>query len=279
MLNINENKNKSITEDERIKGSLFGFFVGDALGVPVEFIEREELKANKVTEMLEYGTHNQPMGTWSDDSSMVIATIDSLIQNKGISFKSIMDNFLKWYKSGAYTPGGTVFDIGNATLSALQKYKNDKTTIICGSKEIYSNGNGSLMRILPISLYLYYTTDPMFDVINIVSSMTHAHIYSVFSCTIYSLLVAQYLNTLNVQKAYCNTQNIIKKILDDDNNSVLGNLEDLRKKFNRIIYNDISELEEDDIKSSGFVIDSLEASIWCLLTTDNYKDAVLKAVN
>ena len=90
MLNINENKNKSITEYERIKGSLFGFFVGDALGVPVEFIEREELKANKVTEMLEYGTHNQPMGTWSDDSSMVIATIDSLIQNKGISFKSII---------------------------------------------------------------------------------------------------------------------------------------------------------------------------------------------
>lgn len=90
-----DNETNIIEEEQRISGALFGFFVGDALGVPVEFIEREKLKKNKVEKMLEYGTHNQPMGTWSDDSSMVIATMDSIIQNKNINYNDIMGNFLK----------------------------------------------------------------------------------------------------------------------------------------------------------------------------------------
>lgn len=274
-----KNKNNIIEEKDRIKGSLFGFFVGDALGVPVEFIKREELKKNKVTKMLEYGTHNQPIGTWSDDSSMVIATIDSIINNKGINYNDIMDNFLKWCKEGLYTPEGIVFDIGNATSAALYKYNKDKKTFICGSKEIYSNGNGSLMRILPISLYLHYTDDPLFDVINNISSMTHAHIYSILSCIIYSVFINEYLKEPNIKKAYSNVQLIIKTVLENDKEKLLGETEDLKQKFNRIIYNDISDLKENDIKSSGYVIDSLEASFWCLLTTNSYKEAVLKAVN
>ncbi len=272
----NKNLNK-IEEKDRIKGSLFGFFVGDALGVPVEFIKRNELKKNKVTKMLEYGTHNQEMGTWSDDSSMVIATIDSLNNNKGINYNDIMNNFIKWYKKGEYTPNGIVFDIGNATSFALSKYNN--TSFLCGSNDVNSNGNGSLMRILPISIYLHYTNDPMFDVVNNISSMTHAHIYSVLSCIIYSVLINEYLKLLDIKKAYSNMQHIIKGILENDSNRVLGDLSDLKNKFNRLIYSDIKVLNENEIKSSGFVIDSLEASIWCLLNTDNYKDAVLKAVN
>ena len=279
MFNVFNNKNNVIKENERIKGSLFGFFVGDALGVPVEFIRRGDLKKNKVTKMLEYGTHNQQIGTWSDDSSMVIATIDSMIQNKNIHYNNIMDNFLKWYEEGEYTPNGKVFDIGNTTLSALLKYKNNKTTFICGSKDIYSNGNGSLMRILPVSLYLHYIDDLMFDVISNVSSMTHAHSYSILSCIVYSVLINEYFKELDIKRAYFNMQFIIKKILENDNNKVLENLDDLKQIFNRIIYNNIANLREDDIQSSGFVIDSLEASIWCLLNTNNYKNAVLKAVN
>lgn len=279
MFGLFSKKNTMINENERINGALFGFFVGDALGVPVEFIGRDDLKKNKVTKMLEYGTHNQPIGTWSDDSSMIIATIDSLINNKGINYNDIMNNFLKWYKEAEYTPNGKVFDIGNATSSALLKYKNDSTNFICGSSEVYSNGNGSLMRILPISLYLHYTDDPMFDVINNISSMTHAHIYSVFSCVIYSILINEYLKEYDLKKAYLNMQQIIKSILEDNNNKVLGDLNDLKEKFNRIIYNDISIINENDIKSSGFVIDSLEASIWCVLNAKSYKESVLKAVN
>ena len=276
---FNKLKNILLNEDEKIKGSLFGFFVGDALGVPVEFVKRDELKKRKVTKMLEYGTHNQPLGTWSDDTSMVIATIDSLNSNQCLNYKSIMDNFLKWFNNGEYTPNGIVFDIGNTTSMALLKYQKDKTSFLCGSEDIYSNGNGSLMRILPISIYLHYTDAPMFDVIKNISSMTHAHIYSIFSCIIYSVFINEYLKVPNIKKSYASMQVIIRKILEDDNNKTLGNLDDLKQKFNRIIYHNIADIKENDLKSSGFVIDSLEACFWCLLNTNNYQGAVLKAVN
>ena len=188
IFNNNKPQNK-ISEKDRIKGALFGFFVGDALGVPVEFINREELRKNRVTDMLEYGTHNQPKGTWSDDSSMVIATIDSLNNKKSIDYTDIMNNFLEWYKYAKYTPANDVFDIGNATALALRKYNNNKNNFKCGGSDIYTNGNGSLMRILPVSLYLHYTDDPIFDVVNNISSMTHAHIYSIFSGIIYTIFI------------------------------------------------------------------------------------------
>lgn len=279
MVKIFHKSNNRIDEKERIKGSLIGFIVGDALGVPVEFIRREELKRNSVKDMLEYGTHNQPKGTWSDDSSMVLATIDSLIKNNFVDYEDIMNNFIEWYNFQKYTPNGVVFDIGNATAAALNKYETNNESFKCGANDEYSNGNGSLMRILPISLYLHYTGDPMFDVINNISSMTHAHIYSVLSCIIYSVLINEYMKSNDIGKAYIRTQDMIKKILDDDNNKMLGNLDDLKDKFNRLIYNDISKLKEENIKSSGYVIDTLEAAIWCILTSDSYKTSVLKAVN
>ena len=264
-------KKKKIDDYNRIKASFFGFFVGDALGVPVEFQSRKSLKNNRVESMLEFGTHYQPVGTWSDDSSMVLATTDSLITKRKIDYYDIMNNFLKWFDNAEYTPHHKVFDIGNATSMALLNYKKDKTNIKCGSTDIYSNGNGSLMRMLPISLYIHYTKEDLLTNVEKISSMTHAHKYSIYSCIIYTVLISEYLNVYNLKKAYHNMQEKIK--------TLLSNKEDLQKVFSRIIYHDISKYKEDEIKSSGYVIDSLEASIWCLLKTNNYKDAVLKAVN
>ena len=135
------------------------------------------------------------------------------------------------------------------------------------------------MRILPISLYLYYMGDEKWDIINDISSMTHAHIYSILSCYIYSLLVNEYMIELDIKKAYSNMQLKMKELLENDANRTLGDLDDLKSKFYRIIYNDIATFNEDDIKSSGYVIDSLEACLWCLFNSQNYKEAVLKAVN
>lgn len=111
-------------EEKTIKASLFGFFIGDALGVPVEFIDRNSLKKNNITDMEEYGTHNQPKGTWSDDSSMVLATIDGILKSNvpDIDYKKIMNNFLQWKQKGEFTPFHQVFDIGISTSSALSVY-------------------------------------------------------------------------------------------------------------------------------------------------------------
>lgn len=280
MFNILKKEKKTeLSDNDSIKGALFGFFVGDALGVPVEFVDRETLRKNKIKDMEEYGTHNQPKGTWSDDSSMILATMDSIINEKKINYFDIMNKFNEWYIKGKYTPFENVFDIGNATAAALSKYKKDNSEYKCGSTEIHSNGNGSLMRILPISLYLHYTEDPMFDVISNISSMTHAHIYSIFSCVIYSVFINEYLKNKNIQNAYTNMQSIIKDILNNKENENIGNLDDLKNAFSRLIHNDISKYSEAEIKSSGYVIDTLEACFWCLFTTNNYSDAVLKAVN
>lgn len=273
-------KNSSVLNNtQRIKGALVGFIVGDALGVPVEFKSREELTNKKVTKMLEYGTHNKPIGTWSDDSSMMLATIDSIVRNNMINYSDIMDCFLEWYSNGKYTPDGVVFDVGKATSLALRKYKDDKNNYLCGSNDINSNGNGSLMRILPISIYLHCTDEPVFDVIKNISQMTHAHIYSVFSCLIYTVFIDEYLKELDIRKAYGNMQLNIKNVLENDNDSILGDVDDLKSVFNRIVYEDISKLSEDKIKSSGYVVDTLEACLWCVLNSKSYKDAVLLAVN
>ena len=104
------------------------------------FLNRNTLKEYKVTDMQEYGTHNQPKGTWSDDSSMVLATIDGLLKSKmpSIEYQKIMINFLEWKQSGKFTPFECVFDIGNATSSALYQYQqniknNNPEDVICGS--------------------------------------------------------------------------------------------------------------------------------------------------
>ena len=108
--------------DNPILNGVMGLVVGDALGVPVEFKDRESLKQDPVTNMRGYGTYNQPPGTWSDDSSMTLALLDSL--KDGLDYKDIMDKFISWYDKGEYTPYGKMFDIGIATRQALSRYKN-----------------------------------------------------------------------------------------------------------------------------------------------------------
>ena len=275
----------SISTDELVKAGLYGFFIGDALGVPVEFINRESLKKKKITDMEEYGTHNQPKGTWSDDSSMLLATIDGLLKsNTDINYQMIMDNFLSWKQKGEYTPFNHVFDIGISTSSALatyQQHKNDNhpENIMCGSGEISSNGNGSLMRILPISFYLYYAgidyKDAKFmDIIKTISSMTHSHIYSILGCYIYSLYVYELLKVKDKYVAYKNIQFSLQDLFQS--NSELNNIKEI---YGRIVYEDISRQRENNIKSSGYVVDSLEASIWSVLTSKSFEEAVLKSVN
>ncbi|MCI6266682.1 MAG: DUF1810 family protein [Erysipelotrichaceae bacterium] len=275
-----------INDDDFVRSSIYGFVVGDALGVPVEFLSRETLKNNPIQDMEEYGTHNQPKGTWSDDTSMVLATIDGILNSRipNIDYKKIITNFLNWKQKGEFTPFGKVFDIGNSTSYALSIYQqhiydNNPDDVICGTGNINSNGNGSLMRILPISLYLYYLginyeDNKFFEIIKIISSMTHSHLYSILGCYIYTIYVIEILKVHDKNIAYKNMQNILQNICNKNDALI-----DIKNIYGRIVYEDISKLEEKDIKSSGYVVDSLEATIWTILTTNSFEESVLKAVN
>ena len=115
-----------------ILNGIMGSAVADALGVPVEFMERESLMKDPVVDMRSYGTYNQPAGTWSDDTSMTLCLVDSL--SNGLDYNDIMTKFLEWYKEAKYTPYGEVFDIGIGTRKAIMRFEQGNAPLECGGK-------------------------------------------------------------------------------------------------------------------------------------------------
>ena len=263
---------------EKIKAMTLGIAVADAVGVPVEFKSRYILKKRPVIDMLGYGSHYQPAGTWSDDTSMTIATMESITRQKRIDYADLMNNFALWYFEGEFTTRGEVFDCGGTTLSAIIKYVRGIPLEDCGSEESYSNGNGSLMRILPVVVYLHSIYGKDFDeramsVIHEVSALTHAHPRSIVGCGIYSLIAVQLLEGKTIPEAIQIGLNNAEKYYSD------FVFVDEFEKYSRLWQEDFATLPEEEIKSTGYVVDTLEAALWCLLNTKNYKSLVLKAVN
>ncbi|MFB9077774.1 ADP-ribosylglycohydrolase family protein [Flavobacterium procerum] len=258
----------------KIEAALFGLAIGDALGVPVEFESRTYLKENPVTEMFGFGTHHQPTGTWSDDSSLAFCLTESLCS--GYDLKDIARNFVKWYSGNFWTPHGQVFDIGIATRHAILNIAKGYQPDLCGGFSESDNGNGSLMRILPLVFYLQNENDieVVYQKAKEVSSITHAHFRSVFACFIYVVYCLEILKVKDKFEAYKNMQEAVFEFLKDKSfNPAEIDL------FDRILKNDISKYPENNIHSSGYVLDSLQASFWCFLNSNSYEEAVLKAVN
>ena len=132
---------------------VMGVVTGDALGCPVQFESRDEVARHPVTGMRGYGTFNLPEGSWTDDSSLTIALLDSIRRVKGLDLDDIMENFMKWVYDGAFTPYGCSYDIGFKTKQAIDRYRRKRKAKKCGGEEESDNGNGSLMRIMPACLY------------------------------------------------------------------------------------------------------------------------------
>lgn len=105
---------------DRILGGLWGPLVGDALGVPVEFMDRKSVQSDPVIDMRGYGSHRQPSGTWSDDSSLLLCTVDSLLHHT-FDTEDLGRRFVRWKKAEIWTPHGRVFDIGATTSEALSR--------------------------------------------------------------------------------------------------------------------------------------------------------------
>jgi ADP-ribosylglycohydrolase len=257
----------------RIKGGILGACLGDALGVPVKFKSRHYLVENPVKDLIGYGTYFQPPGTWSDDSSMIFCTIESLCN--GYDLKGIADNFIKWRNQAYWTPYGIVFDIGITTSKAIIKLANNQHSEMAGNTEENSNGNGSLMRILPLVFYFDANkTENHFDIIKQVSSITHAHIRSVIACFIYTEFALSLLKGTEKYEAYITAASKLNQFLEHQNID-----KNELSLFNRVLDGQINRLTDNQISSSGYVLHSLEASIWSFLNTSSYTEAVLKAVN
>lgn len=259
--------------NEKMKSGIIGFAVGDALGVPVEFLQRDMLKEHPINEMLGYGSHNVPEGTWSDDTSLIVATMDSIKENADINFDDIMYKFTEWVNLAKYTATDKLFDIGISTRKAILNFERGNDAINCGTKGINENGNGSLMRILPFVYYLKFSNfkeEEKTMLINQASSLTHAHEISQLGCKIYADYVTLLLDGNNKEQAL----EQLKKI-DYNKYYTEGSIE----AYQRILKNDLKSLNIDQIRSSGYVVDTLEASLWCTIKNDSYESAVVTAVN
>ncbi|MDO4815619.1 MAG: ADP-ribosylglycohydrolase family protein [Bacillota bacterium] len=281
-----------------IKGSIWGLIVGDALGVPVEFEDREALKQNPVTGMRGYGTYNLPEGTWSDDSSMTLCTIAALCKGK-IDCEDIMSRFAAWRYKGRYTPYGRCFDCGGTTKRAIEKYRRGILAEECGGMDERDNGNGALMRILPVVLYQFEKYQhfkccdrhAIIKPICRVAALTHVHPINQIGCALYAQLLGELINYKHYNEPTKPCDNLFDVV-------ALAMKGDFRWRadwnFGRRSYGtskhqrpysrlkDIrafAALPEEEIKSGGYVVNTLEAAIWCFLNTESYADCVLKAVN
>lgn len=261
--------------ENKIRNGILGFIVGDAMGLPLEFTKRKN-DDEKVCEMLQQGKHNVEKGSWSDDSSMVVATMQSIINNNGnIDYVNIMDNFVSWVEKGDFTPNNKAFGIGRTTLLALGNYKFKRCNDVLesGLGSINDNGNGSLMRILPIAYYCYYkkiNEDDMYDLVKNISSLTHRHNISILGCYIYVLFVIRLLNGDNKVNAY-------KYIREYDYIKYFD--KEIIDYYKRILKSDISKLSINEISSLGFVVDTLESVLWCFINNNSYKDCIIEAIN
>lgn len=259
-----------------IRSAILGLAVGDALGVPVEFCVREARRQDPVTGMRGGGFHGQKLGTWSDDTSMTLALMDSLTR-KGFDIEDQMRCYVDWLWSGKYTAYDEVFDVGGTCKSAIFRYCKGTPAEKCGEDgELYC-GNGSLMRIIPMTLYLYGTgrgelNDETALLIHASSAVTHAHPRCLMACGIYCAVAFRLCAGESIQAA---VQNGLRDALDyyAGQEAFAGELEKFRSLTT------IGTWPEQMIVGSGYVLHTLQASLWCLLRTESYADCVLRAVN
>jgi ADP-ribosylglycohydrolase len=198
---------------------------------------------------------------------------ESIIE--GYDIHRLANKFIKWKNQGYWTATDEVFDIGNTTRqSIINLSKGIHPTLAGGLNEI-DNGNGSLMRILPLVILLKdLSIEKRFELVKEVSSITHAHNRSVISCFYYLEFALQIMEGKVKFDIYENLKMSVSKFLNSNKS-----FHNEASHFDRLLNGNIYELNEDGIQSGEYVIHTLEASIWCLLTSDTYEEAVLKAVN
>ena len=234
---------------DTLYAGVLGTAIGDALGVPAEFRNREALRKNPVTDMIGYGTGNVPAGTWSDDTSMMLATVDGL-NKAGYNFDGgtvnkshkaceiIACNFIDWFVSGEFAVGHNRVDCGRAIHKMLQGYNIDD----CGVTDEDAQGNGSLIRIFPA----VFCDD---DCTLRISRMTHNNDMCDSATMMFKHIMLEIINSKDKRMS---KQDIITKALDSLSEKYMINLFDEHNT-------EITKVSEKDIGSSGYVIDTLKA--------------------
>ena len=241
-----------------LRSCILGLAVGDALGVPVEFSHRSELDADPVTTMRGFGTYHKCAGTWSDDTSMTLCALEAKAD-----LTATAENFVRWLSEGAFTTDGDVFDVGGTCSRAIRAYALSRDVTTCGQTGEFSCGTGALMRIIPFALF----APGDYDAVERGAALTHNTPRCRVACGIYAAILWE----LKQEQS----REAVPRGLERARDHYAGNPEWAH-------FAPLMELENrsrSSISGSGYVVDTLEAALWCLLTTDNDASCVLRAVN
>lgn len=269
--------------DNKWLDAVMGVATGDALGLPVQFMSRAAIAKNPVTDMMVCDLDLGPTGIWSDDTSMTMAMLDSIKGLGRVDVQDIMECFVDWLFNAKYCSVGEPIDIGATCYDSINRYYNNRDVITCGKTGEYANGNGSLMRNIPISLFYAEkvrngeaAVDKAIRDIHAVSALTHNHLRACMACgmdffLVYAVLYEEGSLAERLQKGI----DAGFKFYGADP----ANHREMAHYDNLMYISELAEFPESKIRSTGYVVDTFEAAIWSLVTTDNYRDAMLKAVN
>ena len=250
-----------MTEQERQRdraiGSLVGLAVGDALGTSVEFQVRGTF--TPVTDFRGGGTFHLQPGEWTDDTSMALCLADSLLATADLDQRDLADRFVRWWQHGENSVTGRCFDIGNATRAALARYLHTGDPA-AGATEPRTAGNGSLMRVAPIAIR-FHALNTARNRARLQSEVTHAAPSCLDACAWFTQLLHQAIFGADKAQILAPTQ------LAGDPAIAAIAAGAWRGK------------PEAQIRSTGYVVDTLEAAIWCVDQSTTFADAVLRAAN
>lgn len=187
------------TQQERLAGGLIGLLIGDALGVPYEFHDQSRIPAAEFIEFQPPSSfarshHLVPPGTWSDDGAQALCLLGSLLECGQFDAEDFGNRLVRWYDEGYMAVDSVVFDVGITTGKAIRALRKNVPALKAGATDVHENGNGSLMRVLPLVLFHRGSDTDLVRIAQLQSRITHAHLRSQVCCALYCLWARRILN-------------------------------------------------------------------------------------
>ena len=258
---------RNVQTKDRFRGCLLGLAAGDALGTTLEFQTRGSF--TPIDDIVGGGPFGLKPGYWTDDTSMALCLAVSLIEKRGFDANDQMERYIRWSQEGYLSSTGYCFDIGVTTSDALATFE-DTGDPFSGSTDLYSAGNGPLMRLAPVPMF--YSADPeqAIHLSGESSRTTHGAEEAVDACRYFGGLLVGALTGVDKET-----------LLSPGYSPVQGLWQSrpLAEKIAAIAGGSFKSKTEDQVSSTGYVVHTLEAALWAFYHTQSFRDGAVKVVN
>ena len=257
----------SIDLPNKYRGTLLGLAIGDALGVPVEFKKRGTFEP--VVDYRDCEHFSLPAGHWSDDTAMALCLAYSFIEKKTFDAEDQIEKYKQWLESGYCSSTGKAVDVGQTILRALLTHdKRDGPYVAISS--VRSDGNGSLMRIAPVPLFYKNMPDQAFEKAELSSKVTHGSQLCSAACKFYTGLIIGALNGTSKEELLSESYSPIPDYWKNVK---------IESAIREIMMGSYKQKNPPEIEGSGYVVKTLEASLWAFYNSNSFEEGVLMAVN